>query len=120
MAIYIYQNPFSNEVIEVVQRMNEPHVYVDKDGVKWNRTFTKPQAAFNTQLSTTDSQSFVNKTRDKNYSIGQLWDMSAELSEKREGTSGQDEIRVKAENAYKEKTHGKRHPHAKVPKVFEV
>lgn len=119
MPLYLFQHPKTEEVIEVVQSMNAEHVHVDKKGVKWNRVFTKPQAAMNILISATDSKSFVNKTRDKNYSLGQLWDMSAELSQKREGMSGQDEIRVKAEDAYKKKTQ-KRHPMAKKPDTFLI
>ena len=113
MPIYLFQHPKTQKVIEVVQRMNEPHTYAEK-GIEWIRIYVNPQVAFNTQISATDSKSFVNKTRDKNYSLGQLWDMSAELSQKREGMSGIDEIRVKAEQSYQDKTK-KRHPHAKRP-----
>ena len=99
--------------------MNDEHSFTDEKGVKWNRIFTKPQAAIDTQFSATDSRDFIQKTRGKNYSLGQLWDKSAELSEKRGGMSGQDEVREKAESAYKEKT-GKKHPHSKKKQVFEI
>ena len=119
MPIYIFQHPKTKEVKEIVQRMSESHVFTDEAGVRWKRIFVNPQVAFNTQISATDSKSFVEKTRGKNYSLGQLWDMSAELSSKREGTSGVDEVRVNAEDAYKKKTQ-KRHPHAKTQSVFKV
>jgi hypothetical protein len=96
--------------------MSEPHVHKDASGVEWERIFSIPQAAFNTQISPNNRQEFIDKTRGKNYSIGQMWDMSAELSEKRGGSSGQDEVRMKAEAAYAKKTDGKIHPHAKVKK----
>lgn len=120
MPVYIFQHPKTQAVKEVVQRMNEPHTFVE-DGVEWTRIFVSPQAAFNTQISATDSKSFVDKTRNKNYSLGQLWDMSAELSQKREGMSGVDEVRVKAEDAYKQKTQ-QLHPHAKKKKksLFKI
>jgi hypothetical protein len=112
MPIYLFQHPKSAKTIEVVQLMSEEHIYIDKDGLKWDRVFTKPQAALDTKIGTHDPREFVNKTKTKNYSIGQMWDMSAELSEKRGGSSGQDEVREKAEKAYEKKT-GKKHPHAK-------
>lgn len=112
MPIYLFQHPKTQEIIEVVQRMCEPHTYSDAKGVVWDRVFTKPQAAVNTQISATDSKSFVDKTRGKNYSLGQLWDMSAELSAKRGGVTGQDPVKAKAEQSYKKKT-GKPHPLSK-------
>lgn len=119
MPIYVFQHPKTKKVKEIIQRMNEEHVFVDKKGIKWERILVNPQVAFNTQLSATDSKGFVAKTRDKNYSLGQLWDMSAELSSRREGTSGVDEIKAKAEEAYKKKT-DKAHPHSKKQSIFEV
>lgn len=112
MPLYTFQHPETEEIIEVIQRMGDLHSYSDKKGVTWSRIFTKPQTALNTRISSTNPKEFVDKTRGKNYSVGQLWDMSAELSEKRAGRSGQDEVRVKAENKYEEKTK-KKHPHAK-------
>ena len=39
MPIYIYQNPITEEVIEVVQSMSEDHIYFDESGLKWKRVF---------------------------------------------------------------------------------
>lgn len=111
MPIYLFQHPKTKKVVEVVQKMSDPHVY-SEGGVVWNRIFTKPQAALNTRISATDRKEFLEKTRGKNYSVGQLWDMSAELSERRGGITGHDEVKVKAEKAYQEKTK-KPHPHSK-------
>ena len=117
MPIYLFQHPKTQEVREIVQRMSEEHVFVEK-GVKWDRIFTKPQASIDTQISAHDVGDFVKKTKNKNYSLGQMWDISGELSKKREGASGVDEIRVKAETAYKNKTK-KDHPHSKKKSSLE-
>ena len=119
MPLYLFQHPKTKKIIEVVQKMNEDHVYIDDKGIKWERVFTKPQAAMDTQISATDSKDFVSKTRNKNYTIGQLWDKSAELSQKRGGMSGKDEVRNNAEKAYEKKT-GKKHPHAKKNTTFYI
>ena len=119
MPLYLFQNPKTGKVKEVIQKMNDDHVYFDEEGIQWNRIFTSPQASMDTQICKDSSQDFVRKTREKNYSLGQMWDMSAELSEKRGGASGHDEVRNKAEEAYKKKT-GKRHPHAKKQSTFLV
>jgi hypothetical protein len=65
-----------------------------------------------TRISATDKQEFISKTRSKKMSVGDMWDLSAELSEKRGGATGQDEVKMAAEKKYKDKT-GKKHPHAK-------
>ena len=96
--------------------MSEDHTYTDSKGIVWNRVFTKPQAAVNTQISANDKQDFLNKTRGKNYSLGQLWDISGELSEKRGGMTGKDEVKAKAEKVYNDRT-GKPHPHSKKKKT---
>ena len=119
MPLYIFQNPKTKEYIEIIQRMNEEHLYIDSNGLKWERVFTKPQASMDTKIDATSAQDFTSKTRGKNYSIGQMWDMSAELSEKRGGSTGKDEIREKAEKKYEERT-GKKHPHAKKQSKFLV
>jgi hypothetical protein len=119
MPLYIYQNPKTKEFIEVLQSMNEEHIHIDEHGLKWERIFTKPQASMDTQLNLHNSKEFVRKTKNKNYSLGQLWDKSAELSEKRGGNSGQDEVRRNAELKYEKRT-GKKHPHAKKQTDFLI
>ncbi len=45
MPLYEYKNPNTEEVIEISQGMNDPHEYVDDNGLKWERLFFSPQAA---------------------------------------------------------------------------
>lgn len=119
MPLYIFRHPISGDTIEVVQRMKEEHIFIDEDGVSWERVFTKPQSSMDTKIEANSSEEFVKKTRGKNYSLGELWDKSAELSDKRSGMSGKDEVKNKSEQAYVEKT-GKPHPHAKKQSKFLV
>jgi hypothetical protein len=119
MPLYIFQHPKTKKIVEIIQGMNEDHIYIDDKGVKWERVFTKPQASIDTQMSADNPKDFVNKTKNKNYTLGQLWDKSAELSQKRGGISGKDEVRDKAEKSYEKKT-GKRHPHAKKNTTFYI
>ena len=49
MPIYIFQNPNTGETKEIVQKMNDLHVYKE-DGVLWNRLFTIPQASIDTDI----------------------------------------------------------------------
>lgn len=117
MPIYIYQHPKTEEVIEIIQGMNDTHEYI-KDGVKWTRIFTKPQATIDTQINPNSANDFVNNTKNKNYSIGDLWDKSAELSEKR-AKGGQDPIKQKTIDIYEKKTK-KLHPSKTSGGVVEI
>jgi|SRR5882724_1490257 len=115
MPYYLFKHKTTGETKEVFQKMNDKH----EIGDDWERLFVNPQISFDTQISANDPKDFVRKTRDKSYSIGDLWSKSEELSKKREGNSGVDEVRVKAEKDYEKKT-CKKHPHAKKPSKFLI
>ena len=93
MGIYIYQNPKTGEVVEVLQSINDKHEYADQNGVKYNRIFTVPHTAIDSQIDAFSSKDFVEKTRRKNMSIGELWDASRDASDKREATQGKDSVK---------------------------
>ena len=42
MPTYLFIHPDSEETVEVFQKHDEPHIYVDEKGVEWNRIFTVP------------------------------------------------------------------------------
>jgi hypothetical protein len=119
MPIYLYQHPKTEKINEVYQSMEDEHIYIDPDGVKWNRVFTKPQASIDTQIDPHSSKDFVEKTRNKNATIGELWDRSAELSEKRAKTGGRDETKIKAQESYTRRT-GKEHPSIRQERMKKV
>ena len=113
MPIYEYIHPDTGETIEVVQKMNEPHTFVDDEGTEWNRVFVSPNMATDSGFLTADTscEEFVRKTKQKNYNMGEMWDLSAELSRKREKIGGKDHVKEKATKAYTKKCKGKKHPH---------
>ena len=43
MPIYLFQNPETEEVIEVLQKMKDKHVYFDENGLEWKRIWVNPQ-----------------------------------------------------------------------------
>lgn len=92
MALFIYQNPNTLETIEIVQSMLEKHEY-EKDGVKWNRIFSLPNASIDTKCDPFSQNSFVEKTGKGKGSYGDLLDRSREMSEKREKTLGKDPLK---------------------------
>jgi hypothetical protein len=85
MPFYLFQNPETNEIVEILQKMNEEHSYFDKNGLKYNRIYTPPNYAIDSKIDPFSSRDFAEKTRNKNGTIGDLLDKSKELSEKRGG-----------------------------------
>ena len=107
MPLYIFSHPETGAIKEVMQRMTDSHVY-SENGVEWTREFVSPNASVDTKIDAWDSNDFVNKTANKKGTLGSIWDKSAELSEKRKGTSGVDPIREAQYEKYKKQT-GKPH-----------
>ena len=111
MPIYIYQNPITEEVIEVVQSMSEDHIYFDESGLKWKRVFVGSQLNTNATIDHWSSNDFVNKTANTKGSYGDLMDRSAELSEKRaKENGGVDPVKQNYFNNYSNSRKGTLHP----------
>lgn len=109
MPIYIYKNPDNEEYKEIVQTMNEEHIYIDEFGLQWQRVFTIPNATIDTKEDAWSHNNFVEKTGKMKGTVGDVLDYSAELSAKRaEANGGEDPIKKKAFNDYEKKT-GKKH-----------
>jgi predicted nucleic acid-binding Zn ribbon protein len=85
MPIYLFQNPKTEEVIEVIQHMNESHTFVDSNGLEYKRIYTVPSSSIDSKIDAFSSKDFAEKTRNKKGTIGDLLNASKELSEKRGG-----------------------------------
>lgn len=109
MPEYSFKHPLTGEIRNVILRMTEEHKYTDENGLKWERVFTSPCAAVDTKIDAFSSKEFVQKTAKKGMTVGDMWDRSAELSEKREKTLGKDPIKEKTFTDYEKKTK-KTHP----------
>ena len=108
MPIYIYKHPEEDIYEEVVQGMNDPHVF-SKDGIEWQRVFLSPNAAIASSDDPFSSNAFVEKTANMKGTFGDMMDYSAELSEKRaEKSGGEDPLKKKMFSDY-EKRVGKKH-----------
>jgi len=108
MPIYLFQNPNTGEIKEVVQKMNDLHVYKE-DGLLWNRLFTIPQASIDTDIDPLSQNSWNEKTRNKTGTMGDLIDKSRELSDKREKIIGKDPIREKYFDDFRKTSKGAYH-----------
>jgi hypothetical protein len=119
MPLYIFQNPETGEIKEVVQSMNQEHTYTE-DGTEWDRVWTTPQVAMDVKIDPFSTKQFVDKTN-KPGTYGDLMDRSAELSEARaEKNGGVDPVKQKFFDDYSKTRGGKRHPEESKNKVIEI
>jgi hypothetical protein len=107
MPIYLYKNPETGEVKEIIQTMSETHEYFE-DGLEWKRIFLSPNASIDTK-GVTDQQ-FMEKTGNMKGTLGEMMDYSEDLSKERASKSetGEDPVKRKFYNDY-EKRVGKKH-----------
>lgn len=116
MPIYTYRNPQNHsEIEEVHQGMNDAHVYC-KDGVEWERVFTIPNAAVDSKTPQTKND-FMDVTSRKKGTVGDMQDLSTEMSQKRaeQSLDGKDPIKTRYFKEYSEKRRGRKHHMDKSP-----
>jgi hypothetical protein len=108
MPLYIYRSPSTGETKEILQSMKDKHEYFE-DGEEWIRVWTVPQASLDSKFDPFSQKDFLKKT-EKAGTIGELWDRSAEWSEKRKDKVGaEDPIRRKELDNYSKERKGKKH-----------
>jgi len=112
MPCYVFEHPKTGEQIEMVQSINDKHVYVDEDDIKWNRVWFAPNASVSTQLNPDDPRQFIEKTRDQRGTVGDLFDQAKEASEKRKQKLGYDPVKKKYYEEWSKKRKGKKHPNS--------
>ena len=111
MPLYLYENISTGEVVEVLQGMKDVHEYHGEDGTEkgaWKRIFTNPSLSFDASIDPFSKKDFIQKTRDKNDTYGNLQDRAAEASEQRAAKLGYDPVKQKQFRNYEKKT-GKKH-----------
>lgn len=84
MPYYLFSHPKTEEIREIFFHMNDEKVYIDEDGLQWKREYVVPQASIDANIDPFSSRAFVEKTR-KAGTVGELFDLSKEMSEKRGG-----------------------------------
>lgn len=111
MPEYLYQHPKNGKIISLIQSINDKHEYIDIKGIKWNRIFTSPQLNTQDKLSADSTEKdFARLTSSQRGNVGDLFDRSKELSEKREKLYGKDIVKQKYFKDWSAKRKGKRHP----------
>ncbi len=117
MPLYLYQHPETEEVKEILQGMNDEHVY-EEGGVKWNRIFTVPQASIDANIDPFSESQFIDKLGVKGGKVGETWDRAAEMSAKRAAQAGGvDPVKTKYYKDYAAKRKGKEHPKSIIEKA---
>jgi hypothetical protein len=81
--------------------MKDNKVFIDEDSVEWNRLFCAPQLGFDTKIDPFSKKAFLEKTQ-KGGTIGDLFDLSKEMSEKRGGKKN-DPIKKEFAKSWKKK-----------------
>lgn len=118
MPIYVYKHPETEEEIELIQGMNDEHEYIDTDGVQWQRVFFSPNMSMDTEVDPFSQSDFVKTTGSKKGTVGEMMDLSKELSQQRaEKNGGVDPIKEKSFKDFKKRT-GREHPKSK-SRVYE-
>jgi len=79
MPIDVYKHPEEEEYREVFQGMNDEHIY-SEDGVEWNRVFLSPNASIDNSVDPYNKQHFIDATYNKKGTLGDMMNLSAELS----------------------------------------
>ena len=87
MPIYVYKHPDKEEYVEVLQGMNDEHVY-EQDGLAWERVFLAPNASIDSDADPFNSRQFLENTAAKKGTVGNMLDYSKELSETRAQKNG--------------------------------
>jgi hypothetical protein len=109
MPIYVYKHPEREEYEEVLQGMNDEHVY-EKDGLKWDRVFLAPNASVDSDIDPFSSQQFLDATYNKKGSYGDILDYSKEQGAKRASQNGgTDPVQQKYFDDYAKKRGGAKH-----------
>jgi hypothetical protein len=122
MPEYTFFNTETEEYRDVFFKMNDKKIYSGEDGSevgKWRRVFHAPNASVDSvsNINPFDIKGAVEKTRNKKGSVGEMWDASREMSERRQDKiGGEDPIKRKFFDSY-EKSQGVKHFHDKPDKI---
>jgi len=112
MPIYCYKNEDTGDVYEVIQKMTDDHIFFDPEtGLECKRLFTVPNARIDSfsKIDPFDARDATEKTRNFKGSIGDLWDISKDLSEKREDKLGHEDPQKRKVFKEYEKERGVKH-----------
>jgi hypothetical protein len=120
MPEYTYLNEETGERIDVIQTMREEHRYFGEDGKEWKRVFYSPNASIDSLSNTSpfDTRAHVEKTGKMKGCLGDLFNVSKEMSERREQKiGGEDPVKRQFFKDYQKKNNGAKHFHDRPDKI---
>ena len=110
MPIYVYKHPDEEDYREVFQGMNDEHTYAE-NGVEWERVFLAPNASIDNDIDPFNKQQFIDATYNKKGTLGDMMDLSKEMSERRATQAGgKDPVKEKFYDSYAKERGGAEHP----------
>ncbi|MEK6861892.1 MAG: hypothetical protein AABY07_08050 [Nanoarchaeota archaeon] len=113
MGLYSYQHS-DGRIIDIYQSMQGNHdVWIDEDGNEWKRVYNNVPHAVVDGLLTIDPRSpqeFVRKTAKSKGKLGDLYEIAAELSDKRKAKDGIDGVERKSWSKYEKSRPNTIHP----------
>ncbi len=110
MPMYVFKHPEKDVYTEVLQGMNDDHIFFDEDGLKWDRVFTSPQVGIDSNPDPFSDRKFIEKTN-KLGTYGDLLKRSEELSHKRaEKNNGVDPFAKARDEKYSKERMGRKPP----------
>jgi hypothetical protein len=83
MPFYLFENEDSGEVKEFFVKISDIKNF--SPGIGWRRVYTVPYVSTDSNIDPYSPKDFIEKTRSKKGTIGDLFDKSRELSEARGG-----------------------------------
>jgi hypothetical protein len=86
MPFYSFSHPNTGEIIDICFKMSDNKIYIDKNGVEWDRVITVPNMMMDSRIDPHSQKAFLDKTKKGGGTLGDLFDLSKELSDKRGGT----------------------------------
>jgi hypothetical protein len=87
--------------------MTEKHIYIDNDGLEWKRVWTPANFSIDGTINPWSEKQFKETAESKNYTLGEMWDRSAEMSAARaEKEGGVDPVKKQWEKDYSKKRKG--------------
>jgi hypothetical protein len=102
--------------------MNDVHEYYgdnDNPELGWQRVFTIPTASIDTKQDPFSTNDFLDRTKNKKGTYGNMLDYSRELSDKRSALcGGKDPIKEQFYKQYSKDRNGAKHPD-QMKKTFE-
>lgn len=119
MPLYTFMHPKTEETIDVFFHMSDDKLYTDENGTEWIRQYFSPELNTTGKTDPWNSKQFVEKTGRTTGKVGDMLDLSQEMSKERASQNGGvDPVKEKYYKNYSKERNGAIHEDKK-PKSFE-